>query len=87
MQAAGLSDQVILDSSSRSKGKRLLRSTRASWDRFPCTRRRSSDLILVVWLIRKYQPQPPSAEAPCRCTMRSLNRYHEQIEKEVEKLD
>jgi len=43
-------------------------------------------LILVLWVIRKYtRPAPVAATGLADEAV--LDRYHEQIEKEVEKLD
>ncbi len=43
-------------------------------------------LILVAWTIRRYS-RKPAAAGPAPAGDPELNRYHDQIEKEVEKLD
>jgi hypothetical protein len=43
-------------------------------------------LILVLWVIRRYSRKPVAGGA-ARLDEAMLDRYHDQIEKEVEKLD
>jgi cytochrome c-type biogenesis protein CcmH/NrfF len=85
MQAAGLSDQAILDQFSKDMGKDVVAVQPGMLGTVSFYAAGFAGLILVFWVIRKYSRKPAVAGMPSEDP--NLARYHDQIEKEVEKLD
>ena len=86
MQAAGMSDQAILDQFAREMGKDVVAVQPGVIGSLSFYTAAALGLILVVFVIRKYSRKGPAvAGAPLDDP--ELSRYHDQIEKEVEKLD
>jgi len=86
MQAAGLSDQVILARFAQEQGKEVVANPPGLAGSLSMYSAAFLGLILVVWVIRRYSRKGAVAgAAPAHDA--ELNRYHDQIEKEVEKLD
>lgn len=86
MQAAGMSDQAILDQFAKDMGKDVVAVQPGVIGSLSFYTAAGLGLILVVFVIRKYSRKAPAiAGAPLNDPV--LSRYHDQIEKEVEKLD
>jgi hypothetical protein len=84
MQTAGLSDQAILDQFAQEQGKDIVAVQPGMLGSLSMYSAAFAGLLLVVWAIRKYSRKGAVAgvgDDP------AFDRYHEQIEKEVEKLD
>lgn len=86
MQAAGLSDKAILDQFSQEMGKDVVAVTPGIAGSLSMYTAAVLGLILVVWVIRRYSRKPAAVAGPATDDP-DLKRYHDQIEKEVEKLD
>ena len=90
-QKAGLSDQAILDQFAKENGKDIISTPPGLLGSLSMYSAAFLGLILVAWTIRRYSRKPsaaggvPAGSVPIEDT--ELNRYHDQIEKEVEKLD
>jgi cytochrome c-type biogenesis protein CcmH/NrfF len=86
MQAAGMSDQAILDRFAQEMGKDVVAVQPGVIGSLSFYTAAALGLILVVFVIRKYSRKPAAAGAvPSEDP--EFNRYHDQIEKEVDKLD
>jgi cytochrome c-type biogenesis protein CcmH/NrfF len=85
MQAAGLSDQAILDQFSKDMGKDVVAVQPGMLGTVSFYAAGLAGLIVVFWMIRRYSRKPAVAGAPADDP--NLAHYHDQIEKEVEKLD
>ena len=86
LQSAGLSDQAILDQFAREQGKEVVANPPGMMGSLSMYSAAILGLILVVWVIRRYSHKGAVAGAASMDDP-ELNRYHDQIEKEVEKLD
>ena len=87
MQQAGLSDQAILDQFAQENGKSILSIQPGVLGSMTFYSAAVVGLIAVILLIRRYRrPTAAPAGAP-ELDQAVLDRYHGQIEKEVEKLD
>ena len=86
MQAAGMSDQAILDQFAREMGKDVIAVQPGMLGSLSFYSAAVVGLILVIFVIRKYS-RKPAANVAASFDDPELNRYHDQIEKEVEKLD
>ena len=86
LQAAGLSDQAILDQFVREQGKDIVAVPPGIAGSLSMYTAAIAGLILVVWVIRKYR-RKGAVVAAAAVDDPLLSRYHDQIEKEVEKLD
>ena len=86
MQAAGLSDQVILARFAQEQGKEVVANPPGIMGSLSMYSAAFLGLILVVWLIRRYSHKAAVAGGAATHDP-ELDRYHDQIEKEVEKLD
>jgi cytochrome c-type biogenesis protein CcmH/NrfF len=86
MQAAGMSDQAILDQFSKEMGKDVVAVQPGVIGSLSFYTVAALGLILVVFVIRKYSRKDAVVAAgPSDDPV--LSRYHDQIEKEVDKLD
>lgn len=86
LQAAGLSDQAILDQFKQEQGNDIVAVPPGIIGSLSMYTAGFIGLLLVVWIIRKYSGKDAVAgAAPADDPV--LDRYHDQIEKEVEKLD
>jgi hypothetical protein len=86
MQEAGLSDGAILDQFKKELGESVVAIHPGVLGSISFYAVAVLGLFLVLFMIRKYaRPTPAVAEGPAVDAM--LNRYHDQIEKEVEKLE
>jgi len=86
MQSAGMSDQAILDQFARDMGKDVVAVQPGVIGSMSFYTAAALGLILVVFVIRKYsRKNAPIAGVPTDDP--EFKRYHEHIEKEVEKLD
>jgi len=86
MQAAGMSDQAILGQFQQDLGKEVVAVQPGVLGSLSFYTAAVLGLVLVLFVIRKYsRKSAPSGTAPVDDAV--LNRYHEQVEKEVEKLD
>ena len=86
MQQAGLSDNSILDQFKKEMGEEVVAVHPGVLGSISFYAAAVLGLILVLFVIRKYtRPAPVVAEGLGDDT--TLDRYHEQIEKEVEKLE
>jgi cytochrome c-type biogenesis protein CcmH/NrfF len=85
-QQAGLSDQAILDQFAKEQGKDIVATPPGMLGSLSMYSAAFLGLILVAWTIRRYS-RKPAAAGPAPAEDPELNRYHDQIEKEVEKLD
>ena len=86
MQAAGMSDQAILDQFAKEMGKDVVAVQPGMIGSLSFYTAAALGLILVVFVIRKYS-RKDAAVAAGPSGDPELSRYHDQIEKEVEKLD
>jgi cytochrome c-type biogenesis protein CcmH/NrfF len=86
MQTAGLSDQAILDQFAHEQGKEVVANPPGMMGSLSMYSAAFLGLILVVWVIRRYRRKGAVAGAASTHDP-ELARYHDQIEKEVEKLD
>ena len=86
MQAAGMSDQAILDQFAKEMGKDVVAVPPGVIGSLSFYTAAALGLILVVFVIRRYSRKGP-AIAGASLSDPELSRYHDQIEKEVEKLD
>ncbi|HLG98411.1 MAG TPA: hypothetical protein VKX49_18990 [Bryobacteraceae bacterium] len=88
LQKAGLSDDAILDQFKKDMGEDVVAVHPGVLGSISFYAAAAVGLILVVWVIRKYtRPARASADGAPAEDEAILDRYHEQIEKEVEKLD
>jgi len=87
MQHAGMSDQAILDQFAQENGKSILSVQPGVVGSLTFYSAAFVGLIAVILLIRKYRRPAASAEGAPEMDQAVLDRYHGQIEKEVEKLD
>lgn len=88
MEQAGLSDQAILDSFAKEMGTNVVVVPPGTLGSLSFYTAAVLGLVLVLFVIRKYsRKEPVIAGAPGAPDDPLLNRYHDQIEKEVEKLD
>ena len=86
MQAAGMSDQAIFAQFQQDMGKEVVAVQPGVLGSLSFYTAAAIGLLLVLWVIRRYSRKPvPSGPGSPDEAM--LDRYHEQIEKEVEKLD
>lgn len=85
-QKAGLSDQAILDQFAKENGKDIIATPPGLFGSLSMYSVAFLGLILVAWTIRRYS-RKPSAAGSAPADDPELNRYHDQIEREVEKLD
>ena len=86
MQAAGMSDEAILAQFQQDMGKDVVAVNPGVLGSLSFYTAAVLGLILVLWVIRKYTRKGvATGAAPAEEAL--LDRYHEQIEKEVEKLD
>ncbi len=86
MQAAGMSDQAILSQFQQDMGKAVVAVQPGVLGSLSFYTAAVLGLILVLFVIRRYsRKSAPSGLASVDEAV--LHRYHEQIEKEVEKLD
>ena len=85
-QKAGLSDQAILDQFAKENGKDIISTPPGLLGSLSMYSVAFLGLILVAFTIRRYS-RKPSAAGGAPTDDPELNRYHDQIEKEVEKLD
>ena len=85
MQAAGLSDQAILDRFSQEMGKEVVAVPPGILGSMSFYAAGMLGLILVWFIIRRYSRKNAVAAGPTDDA--ELNKYHDQIEKEVERLD
>jgi cytochrome c-type biogenesis protein CcmH/NrfF len=86
LQTAGLSDQAILDQFAQEQGKDVVANPPGLAGSLSMYTAAFLGLILVVWVIRRYSRKGAVVAGPA-ANDPDLNRYHDQIEKEVEKLD
>jgi cytochrome c-type biogenesis protein CcmH/NrfF len=86
MQTAGLSDQAILDQFAQEQGKDIVAVQPGMLGSLSMYSAAFVGLFLVVWVIRRYSRKPATAGA-APADDPAFDRYHDQIEKEVEKLD
>ena len=86
MVNAGMSDQAILDQFKKDMGEDVVAVHPGVLGSISFYAAAVVGLILVLWVIRKYTRPAPVAPAGL-ADEAVLDRYHEQIEKEVEKLD
>ena len=86
MQQAGLSDTAILDQFKKDMGEDVVAVHPGVLGSISFYAAAVVGLILVLWVIRKYTRPAPVATAGL-ADEAVLDRYHDQIEKEVEKLD
>jgi cytochrome c-type biogenesis protein CcmH/NrfF len=87
LQAAGLSDRAILDQFAQEQGKDVVANPPGMLGSLSMYSAAFLGLILVVWVIRRYSRKGALAAAGTPMDDPALSRYHDQIEKEVEKLD
>jgi cytochrome c-type biogenesis protein CcmH/NrfF len=86
MQKAGMSDSAILDQFKKAMGNDVVAVHPGVLGSISFYAAAVVGLILVLWVIRKYtRPAPMVAEG--LADEATLDRYHDQIEKEVEKLE
>ena len=87
MEQAGLSDQAILASFSSEMGPNTVVVPPGLIGSLSFYTAAALGLILVVLVIRKYRRKEATVAAAGTPNDPLLDRYHDQIEKEVEKLD
>ena len=86
MQAAGMPDDAILAQFQQDMGKAVVAVQPGVLGSLSFYTAAALGLLLVLWVIRRYSRKPaPSGAGSSDEAM--LDRYHEQIEKEVEQQD
>jgi len=85
MQAAGMSDAAILAQFQQDMGKEVVAVPPGVLGSISFYAAAIVGLALVVLVIRRYSRKQAAAVTPL--DQAALDRYHDQIEKEVEKLD
>jgi len=86
MQTAGLSDEAILDQFKKELGPDVVAVHPGVLGSITFYAAAVFGLILVLVVIRRYtRPSPVTASGPSDDGV--LDRYHDQIEKEVDRLD
>jgi len=86
LQSVGYSDQQILDKFAQEQGKDVVAVHPGVLGSISMYAAAFVGLILVVWVIRRYSRKGVTAGG-VPADDAELNRYHDQIEKETEKLD
>jgi len=86
MQAAGMPDDAILAKFQQDMGKEVVAVQPGVLGSLSFYTAAVLGLLLVLWVIRRYSRKPVASGAGS-LDEAMLDRYHEQIEKEVEKLD
>ena len=88
MEQAGMSDDAILAKFAQDMGPDVIITPPGILGSLSFYSAAALGLILVVFVIRKYSRKPPAAVTEAGAGNDPLlERYHDQIEKEVEKLD
>jgi len=88
MEQAGMSDDAILAKFAQDMGPDVIITPPGILGSLSFYSAAALGLILVVFVIRKYSRKPPAAVTEAGAMNDPLlERYHDQIEKEVEKLD
>jgi hypothetical protein len=87
MQQAGMGDQTILDQFARENGRDILSIQPGFLGSLTFYAAAAIGLILVVLVIRRYRRPSAVAAGGPEIDQALLERYHGEIEKEVEKLD
>ncbi|MGA2878066.1 MAG: hypothetical protein ABSG13_03875 [Bryobacteraceae bacterium] len=87
MEQAGMSDQAILASFASEMGPNVVVVPPGILGSLSFYTAAALGLILVVFVIRKYRRKEVAVAAGAPPHDPLLDRYHDQIEKEVEKLD
>ena len=85
MQARGMSDDAILASFANTEGADILATPPGFFGSISSYAALFVGLLLVIFVIRKYRRKQP--EAAGRAADENLARYHDQIEKDLAKLD
>ena len=86
MQTAGMSDQAILDQFAQDMGPAVVAVHPGVLGSISFYAAAVVGLIAVVWIIRRYSRKPALPDAGA-LDSQVLERYHEEIEKEVDKLE
>jgi cytochrome c-type biogenesis protein CcmH/NrfF len=86
MQSAGFSDQAILDQFAKENGKDIVSVPPGRLGTLSMYSAAFLGLILVVWAMRRYS-RPGIVTGGTPSNDPAFDRYHDQIEKEAEKLD
>ena len=86
LQSAGMSDAAILAQFQQDMGKEVVAVQPGVLGSLSFYTAAVLGLLLVLWVIRRYS-RKPAASGAGSLDEAMLDRYHEQIEKEVEKLD
>jgi len=86
LQSVGFSDQQILDKFAQEQGKDIVAVPPGALGSLSMYTAAFVGLILVVWVMRRYS-RKGAAVGAVPLDDPELNRYHDQIEKEVDKLD
>jgi cytochrome c-type biogenesis protein CcmH/NrfF len=87
MQKAGLSDGAILDQFKKDMGEDVVAVHPGVLGSLTFYAAAVFGLILVLVVIRRYTRPAPAVAGAAAADDEALNRYHDQIEKEVDKLD
>ena len=87
MQNVGMSDQQILDKFAQENGRGILSIQPGVLGSMTFYSAAAIGLVCVILIIRKYRRGPVAAAGAPEMDEALLDRYHGQIEKEVEKLD
>ena len=86
MQAAGMPDEAILAKFQQDMGKEVVAIQPGVLGSLSFYTAAALGLLLVLWVIRRYSRKPVAGGAG-RLDEAMFDHYHDQIEKEVEKLD
>lgn len=87
MEKAGMSDQQILDSFAKEMGPQVVAVPPGIIGSLLSYTAAALGLLLVVFVIRKYRHKEAVVASAAPPSDPLLDRYHDQIEKETEKLD
>jgi hypothetical protein len=87
MEQSGMSDDAILSSFSQQMGPDVVAIRPGIIGSLLSYTAAALGLLLVVFIIRKYSRKEPAVAGAAPRHDPLLDRYHDQIEKEVEKLD
>jgi cytochrome c-type biogenesis protein CcmH/NrfF len=88
LQAAGMPDQSIIDQFIQEYGKQIYRNEPNAFGWIIPYAAIVPGLILILWFVRRYRkPKPVPELEPVTLDERSLEKYNEQIERDLAHLD
>ena len=87
MQTTGASDQQIIDSVVKENGADMFLAEPGTWGWLMPYLAGALGLVVIYWFVRRSMRVPAMAAAGPPMEHEALDRYHERIEKDLEKLE